>query len=328
MNLKNKIENELCFTKNDKYKLSSKKISTMNNEFIDLVKQETYYLNNFNPSTTDRLRYVLNKKHEINKCLFCNKEILNLNHKFCSHRCNNNSEETKNKFRKCYNNLSNEEKEIRIKKRTNTFNIRYGGYTLQVKTLRDKVEKKMFENFGVYHSFHSEEIKNKAKKTWLINYGVDNPFKSSEIINKIKDVLKSKYNVTSAVLINIDKNLEKTRRTKILRGLIIPDEFLTDFKIYYKMVKNLTRKNYIKYKQQINPQKLKRVTNGNEGYQLDHKYSIFEGFIDSIPIEIISHPSNLELITWKENIKKSKSSSILIEELKNNIENFNQIYHD
>ena len=43
-----------------------------------MVKQETYYLNAFNPSITNRLRYILNEKHEINKCLLCNKEILDI----------------------------------------------------------------------------------------------------------------------------------------------------------------------------------------------------------------------------------------------------------
>jgi hypothetical protein len=328
MNIKEKIINEVCFIRNSKPLISSKKMSHLNENFIFEIQKETSFLNEMNPSLSVRINYILYNKYSINKCAQCGKNMLNIQNKYCSHKCNNNSDETKNKFRECYLNLSDDEKKIRIKKRTETFNIKYGGYTFQVKSLNDKVKEKMFQNFGVFHSFHSEEIKNKAKKTWLINYGVDNPFKSSEIIHKIKTIIETKYGVTNSFLINNEENVKKQRNTKILRGLIIPDEFLSDFKKYSKSVRNLTRKNYLKYNEFINPENLKRVTNGNDGYQLDHKFSVFEGFINNIEVDIISHPSNLELILWSDNIRKSRHSSILIEDLTNNIKKFNQFYYD
>ena len=88
-----------------------------------------------------------------------------------------------------------------------------------------------------------------------------------------------------------------------------------------KKVKNLTEKNYKIYKNIINPLNLKRVTNGNDGYQLDHKYSIFEGFINDIDINIISCHHNLNMLEWKENRNKSYNSSIEIKELINKINN-------
>ena len=52
-----------------------------------------------------------------------------------------------------------------------------------------------------------------------------------------------------------------------------------------------------------------------DGMQIDHSYSIYEGYINEVPAEIIGHIENLELITWEENILKSKESNIILENL-------------
>ena len=61
---------------------------------------------------------------------------------FCSAKCNNNSEQTKNKLREKYDNLSEVEKIVRNKKRTETVNTKYGGYTLQSSELKNKMKSK------------------------------------------------------------------------------------------------------------------------------------------------------------------------------------------
>ena len=55
---------------------------------------------------------------------------------------------------------------------------------------------------------------------------------------------------------------------------------------------------------------------GVEGaYQLDHKYSIIEGFKNAIDPKIIGHIKNLEFIPWEENLNKGSNCSITIEKL-------------
>lgn len=62
----------------------------------------------------------------------------------------------------------------------------------------------------------------------------------------------------------------------------------------------------------------KRGNSGVEGsYQLDHKFSISEGFKNGVPAEIIGGIKNLEFIPWEENIKKRTNCSITINELIN-----------
>jgi hypothetical protein len=49
----------------------------------------------------------------------------------------------------------------------------------------------------------------------------------------------------------------------------------------------------------INPYNLKR---GIKSYHIDHKFSIKQKFLLNIPIEIITHPCNLEMIYYKDNL--------------------------
>ncbi len=185
---------------------------------------------------------------------------------FCSAKCNNNSEQTKNRFREHYKNLSETEKISRNDKRTKTVNEKYGGYTLQSPELKKKMKSTMIEKYGVEHSFHSEAIKQKVLNTWIKKYGVDNPFKSHNIKEKIKEVLKNKYGVDNSANINTEIRISNGIKTKIDRGWIIPDVFLSDYQIYRKNVKRLSETVYKTYKNIINPNNLERVTNGKKGF--------------------------------------------------------------
>jgi len=70
---------------------------------------------------------------------------------------------------------------------------------------------------------------------------------------------------------------------------------------YRKEVMYLTNKNFHKYYWQINPKNLKR---GFNNYHLDHIYSVAKGFKNNISPKIISMPENLQMLYWRENIKK------------------------
>ena len=60
----------------------------------------------------------------------------------------------------------------------------------------------------------------------------------------------------------------------------------------------------------------KRGVSGIEGsYQLDHKYSILEGFKQGIAPEIIGAINNLEFIPWEENASKRTNCSITLDKI-------------
>lgn len=322
MCLKTKIETTLCVIKNNEYKILSQKLRVIESSLKQDIIDSTQYLTIYNPKLVDRIRYILKDRNSVNTCFHCGNPIIDLNRKFCSAKCNNNSELTKNKFRERYNSLSETDKIIRNNKRHKTVNEKYGGYTLQSPELKKKMKSTMIKKYGVEHSFHSDAIKQKALNTWIKKYGVDNPFKSHSIKEKIKQVLKDKYGVNNSANINSENRIGNGIKTKIERGWIIPDDFLSDYQIYRKKVKRLTETTYKMYKNIINPNNLERVTNGKVGFQLDHKYSIIEGFLNNVEPEIISHHCNLQMIEWSSNRTKSKRCDIDLEQLKNEIKSY------
>lgn len=77
--------------------------------------------------------------------------------------------------------------------------------------------------------------------------------------------------------------------------------------VYKHNVYMLTRKNYQQYKKIINPKGLKRGIAGVENaYHLDHKVAVRYCFEHNIPVEICSHPQNLQMLKWRQNTTKHK----------------------
>jgi hypothetical protein len=52
-----------------------------------------------------------------------------------------------------------------------------------------------------------------------------------------------------------------------------------------------------------------------KGYELDHKFSIYDGFVNQIPHKLIAHHKNLQVIPTHQNRSKGSSSSISLKEL-------------
>jgi len=99
--------------------------------------------------------------------------------------------------------------------------------------------------------------------------------------------------------------------TKIARGIAIPKEQKTEWEFYREQVFNYTRKSWQRHQDKINPEGLVRGTD----YELDHKFSITEGFKQNVDPEIIGHHINLELIPKSVNRSKRIRCSITLEEL-------------
>lgn len=110
------------------------------------------------------------------------------------------------------------------------------------------------------------------------------------------------------------KVFEKRSKTKLQKRKKVNICLYRDFLEYRRIANRLTEQTYKKFKHEINPNNFYRKK-GNLGYHLDHKYSVFQGFVDGIPADIISCKYNLQVIPGSENIKKSISCSITKEEL-------------
>ena len=60
------------------------------------------------------------------------------------------------------------------------------------------------------------------------------------------------------------------------------------------------------------------------GVSRDHMYSVKDGYVNNIEVEIIKHPANCVLMIHNENSKKNHNSSITLEELYKRIKEWNK----
>jgi len=122
----------------------------------------------------------------------------------------------------------------------------------------------------------------------------------------------------------IIKRSDSIIKSKLKNGTIQPYELMSEYKIYSKLVWKFTnRQNH----QSLENSELRgHVKYLNNAHHLDHMYSIFAGFNNDIPPELIGAIENLKYITAHENVKKGVNISFISEAIKqciseNNVKN-------
>jgi len=81
-------------------------------------------------------------------------------------------------------------------------------------------------------------------------------------------------------------------------------------KEYTAAARYLTNIIYIQHRNQVDPKNLRSFD-----FVLDHVYSIFDGFINNVPLDIITHQSNLQIINRKSNSSKGARSDKTLKRL-------------
>jgi hypothetical protein len=207
---------------------------------------------------------------------------------YCSQKCVKKSDEYRDKWLSSWKENNSDGKSI--EKRNKTLESKYGKDYNNV--VQKKREKALLDKYGVVNSFQINEVKDKRKLVLMEKYG-------SETYN----------------------NPDKTRWTRISNGTQINDEIINDFIQYKKIVINRTISIYRNNEKIINPSNLKR---GMKSYHIDHKFSIKQGFLLNLPIEIITHPCNLHMVHYMDNLKKQDECWITETELLNSIIEFDK----
>jgi tRNA nucleotidyltransferase/poly(A) polymerase len=162
---------------------------------------------------------------------------------------------------------------------------------------------------------HTDESKLKMK--------INNPMNDFNNRKKVSDGVKKSYENNESLRKNrseIGKQFgfgtDTFRNYMIESGNWRRDDEIEEFEKYKNKVRQLTKENYRKHFYEI-PNAKKR----GYDWHLDHKYSIFNGFKNNIPSEVIAHYSNLEVIPYNENISKNSKNSINLNELITSIRN-------
>ena len=211
---------------------------------------------------------------------------------------------------------------------------KYGVDTpLKSDDIKIKIKETLFENYGVDNPSQSGEIKDRKKETMFKNYGVEHAFHSLEIKQKVDNTIYEKYGVTN-ISKNEDIKIKKIQTClnnhgvefyvqsndhKINMGFILLED-REDYDLYRKTVVNLTYRikkqlfnnwdGYDYYDGEYIKDNIKLNHNNSKYPTIDHKISVYHGFVNNIdPIEI-SNIENLCITKKGINCKKNK----LIEE--------------
>ena len=112
--------------------------------------------------------------------------------------------------------------------------------------------------------------------------------------------------------LHTDEQWRRTKGNNVSKAkTTIPAEQQSNWIIYESIVDRITRESWLYHNSKINPDNLPR---GRE-YELDHKYSKHQGFLNNVPPEVIGHYSNLQMIPRHSNRKKYNKCSITIDQL-------------
>lgn len=136
---------------------------------------------------------------------------------------------------------------------------------------------------GVENASQMQSVKDKKKQNAIKKYGVDNVAKSDEIKQQLSQRRKEYWS-------HIYKNKEFT-----FNGLTKTQ--------YRRRCQQYLNTQYNRYKYLLDPAN-KRGTD----WHIDHIYSVSDGFLNNVPINVISDISNLRLISATDNYRKSKTS--------------------
>jgi len=180
--------------------------------------------------------------------------------------------------------------------------------TFQVDDFKEKIKETNLEKYGVEYPSQSSDIQEKSKVTSLLNYGVEWASKSPEVKSKIKQTCIKNYGTDYYASSLHAKN----RRIK--NNKQVPDDMKTEFELYTKIVRNKTNRvkdklfeswNGLDYYDSENIKNNLKHKHFDKRYPtIDHKISIYFGFINKIDPEIIGDLNNL-CIT-KRSINSSK----------------------
>jgi hypothetical protein len=210
----------------------------------------------------------------------------------------------------------------------------------QLQDIKIKKENTCINNYGVKNPSNSKEVIEKIKNTFLQRYETECALQNEEFYSKFKSTMMSKFGANHALknqsLIEKSKQTcisnhgcdhpsksfkiqEKSKLTRIENKTQIPESLMTDWEIYKKLVKIETRKNkkillenwdgYDFYdKEYIKDNYINFKPRDGKYPSLDHKVSVFFGFINNIPYSEIGSLENICITKTEINCSKREKN--------------------
>ena len=116
---------------------------------------------------------------------------------------------------------------------------------------------------------------------------------------------KEETRLTIDTRLNTKENIEKRKQTlKEKWGDFTPEQ-MKDFRHYARRVRARAQK----------WAKAQGYELGKQTYHVDHKFSIWDAWLEGLPESVINHPANLRILEANENLSKGAKSLYTLEEL-------------
>jgi hypothetical protein len=195
--------------------------------------------------------------------------------------------------------------------RDNTMQSKYGDINYNIHQMQNT----LYETYGVSNASQIAWVAKKISKTWA-----SKTIHDLELINDKRTKTMFINHGYRHIMYNPEMKqhiINRGIKTKQSRGSILLDGQISDYQLYRRRVYHYTNISLqLKYnKEQLDTRGLCGV---DGAMQLDHKYSIKQGFVDNIPPYIIGSYHNLDLISWEENSLKRDGCTITIDALIHN----------
>jgi len=169
--IKKEIENKGC--KSVISRFSRKK------EMKEKIIEKSLFLNEYNPSMSERIYCIVNNIHCVKKCKKCKINKVNFfgytkgYSIYCSQKCSANSIDVR-------------------KKNKDTCIERYGfDSPMKNSKIKKKAQVTCIEKYGFKTPLQNKIIRNKIETTCIEKYGYKTPFQNEQIKNKIKNSVKA-----------------------------------------------------------------------------------------------------------------------------------------
>jgi hypothetical protein len=133
--------------------------------------------------------------------------------------------------------------------------------------------------------------------------------------SKIAKATAAKSAKTQRMTGSLDRRIAAALATKRAAGQCVPEELMPEHRRYKREVRKVTSRQPL----HTLPNYEKRGFVNDDGWHIDHMYSISEGFKNGVPPEIIGHIANLVMLPGALNVKKQGGCSITLKQLRQRV---------
>jgi hypothetical protein len=191
-----------------------------------------------------------------------------------------------------------------------------GKYACFVESRKEKEERTCMIKYGVRKATMSPEVMERSRQRNQEKYGVDFPLQLQSVQDKRAETNLARYGCKTPAQSESKKQSSQKARRETMEETKrwLTSQHVQTFADYRRLVGRLTKQN-MHLVPGYDPEKHGPCRLTEDNWQIDHKFSVYRGWLEYVSPEHIAHPVNLAFIHWRENRSKSAKCDLTKEEL-------------